>query len=571
MDPPRESSDSIEANADVGVTSAPHGLSSENVSARCESSSEAAPVRESYADVASVHRNSVAVDDVINVSENSLPTRPLTVSFQPRYFLPACDVFDALSSADLQSTDVSCVQRLSSGAIVLTFRRPDHKEAFLRRNFITVHEQPLALQDVDRPLTFLQVFDAPHELPDTALISRLSRFCDVISNRRGYFREPGWENVQDGVRHFRVRLRSPVPSFLRFGKFLVHVRYNGQTRTCRHCHLTGHLANSCSNVCCYNCDETGHLSSACPHPVMCNICKSTDHKANACSFSWAREVPSTPPHDENSRPPTEPNDETTANHTDDDMSDVSNEDDDDILHDDEDVFLAELRSKPDDDDVSVANPGIFPTNDDSPTNNVLTDSVDPQPVEDSPNLFSVDETNDETAHLQPTTRSSGRKPAKILEVTIPLRTPTHPTLVTGKTAEKRDNAELSGPSDTEISPKKNRSNSRRKKPLKLSTMFTTISRPHLSAFYLLKYFVGSQLARFRSDWAHLKDNSTPSAISPSPSYLYCLNIFKHLITRISDVDSFQFTSKFCYRELLKDTATKPIVPIQWSVGLPSFE
>ena len=113
MDPPRESSYShaIEADADVGVTSAPHGLSSENVSARCESSSEAAPVQESYADVAGVHCNSVAVDDVINVSENSLRTRPLTVSFQPRYFLPAFDVFDALSSADLQSTDVSCVQR----------------------------------------------------------------------------------------------------------------------------------------------------------------------------------------------------------------------------------------------------------------------------------------------------------------------------------------------------------------------------------------------------------------------------------------------------------------------------
>ena len=45
-------------------------------------------------------------------------------------------------------------------------------------------------------------------------------------------------------------------------------------------------------------------------------------------------------------------------------------------------------------------------------------------MEDSPNLFSVDETNDGTVHLQPTTRSSGRKPAKILDVTIPLRTPT---------------------------------------------------------------------------------------------------------------------------------------------------
>lgn len=104
------------------------------------------------------------------------------------------------------------------------------------------------------------------------------------------------------------------------------------------------------------------------------------------------------------------------------------------------------------------------------------------------------------------------------------------------------------------------------KALKLSTMFSTISRTHLSAFYLLKYFVGSQLARFRSDWAHLEDNSTPSAISPSPSYLCCLNIFKHLITRISDIDSFQFTSKFCYQELLKDTATKPIVPILITCG-----
>ena len=466
MDPPLESRDStpaIEASADVGVTSVPHGQSSENVSARCESSSETAPRQGSYADVASVRRTSVAVDDVINVTDNSLPTRPLTVSFQPRYFLPACDVFEALRNADLQSTDVSCVQRLSSGAIVLTFRRPDHKEAFLRRNFITVHDQPLALQDVDRPLTFLQVFDAPHELPDTALISRLSRFCDVISNRRGYFREPGWENVQDGVRHFRVRLRSPVPSFLRFGKFLVHVRYNGQTRTCRHCHQTGHLANSCSNVCCYNCDETGHLSSACPHPVMCNICKSTDHKANACSFSWAREVPSTPPRDENSGPTTEPNDETASNHTDDDMSDDSEEDDEDILHDDEDVFLAELRSEPANDDVSVAASGILPTNDTSLTDNVLTDSADPQPVDDSPDLFSFDLTDNETVQPPPTTRSSGRTPAKVLEITIPLRKPTQPTLVTGKSAEKRDNAELSGPSDTENSPKKNRSNWRRKK------------------------------------------------------------------------------------------------------------
>ena len=79
---------------------------------------------------------------------------------------------------------------------------------------------------------------------------------------------------------------------------------------------------------------------------------------------------------------------------------------------------------------------------------------------------------------------------------------------------------------------------------KLSTMVYTISRPYLSAFHLRKYFVGSQLARFRSHWVHLKDNSTPSALSPSPFYLCSLNVFfKRLVTRISDVASFHFTSK----------------------------
>ena len=149
-----------------------------NVNIQSESSSGNAPLRRSYASATRVSR---VLDDVIPVTgENVLPNRPLTVSFQPRYFLPACDVFEALHNADLDNTDVNCVQRLSSGTIVLTFRRPEQKDAFLSRNFISVHDQPLALQDVDRPLTFVQVFDAPHELPDTAVISRLSKTVVVI-------------------------------------------------------------------------------------------------------------------------------------------------------------------------------------------------------------------------------------------------------------------------------------------------------------------------------------------------------------------------------------------------------
>ena len=88
------------------------------------------------------------------------------------------------------------------------------------------------------------------------------------------------------------------------------------------------------------------MSSVSPHPVICNICKAADHKANACSFAWVRDVPTTPRHNENSEPTILPNDDNNDNPTDDNMTDVSNDDadeeEDDILHgsriDHEDVF-----------------------------------------------------------------------------------------------------------------------------------------------------------------------------------------------------------------------------------------
>lgn len=45
-----------------------------------------------------------------------------------------------------------------------------------------------------------------------------------------------------------------------------------------------------------------------------------------------------------------------------------------------------------------------------------------------------------------------------------------------------------------------------------------------------------------------------------------------MITCISSIASFPFTSKVCYQELLKDATTKPIVPISYSVSWgPGFD
>ena len=141
--------------------------------------------------------------------ENEVPQRPCTTFVNPRTRLSATDVFEALKLSDVDPKQISCIQRQSNGEIQLTFRNAKQRELFLKKNVIQIRGQPFALQDVDRPLTYLQIFDSPYKLPDSTIINRLAKYCDVLHHRRGYFREPGFEHIQDGVRHYRVRIKNP--------------------------------------------------------------------------------------------------------------------------------------------------------------------------------------------------------------------------------------------------------------------------------------------------------------------------------------------------------------------------
>ena len=257
-------------HSDVSVLNTPSG---HNVSA----------VGANYVDV--VRGEDPVPVEFIPDERNELPNRPLTVFFNPRTRVPAHEVFTALQDANVDNASVSCIQRQSSGRIVLTFRNARAKDQSLSHNVLKIRDQPFALQDIDHPLTYMQVFDAPHEMPDATIIQRLAKFCDVVHHRRGYFREEGWNHFQDGVRHYRVRIKKAVPNYIRFGKVLVHFRYEGQPRTCCHCNQTGHYVNACHSIICYNCEELGHLASDCPHEVLCNICKQPDHRAITCPFS----------------------------------------------------------------------------------------------------------------------------------------------------------------------------------------------------------------------------------------------------------------------------------------------
>ena len=370
--------------------------------------------------------------------ENEVPQRPCTAFVNPRTRLSATDVFEALKLSDVDPKQISCIQRQSNGEIQLTFRNAKQRELFLKKNVIQIRGQPFALQDVDRPLTYLQIFDSPYELPDSTIINRLTKYCDVLHHRRGYFREPGFEHIQDGVRHYRVRIKNPIPNFLRFGKIQLNLRYEGQPRTCRHCNQTGHYANACHNIVCYNCEQLGHLASDCPEPPMCNLCKSTDHKARACQFSWARDTRETS--DPESEPVTEETPEKTA--TDDPEVLPMTEECDGLL-----------TGQPDAEDNNNSD-----TQDEFMDAPESDDTVSNEPT-DSAELFLSTSTEETPYSLTPAQR---KQPAKPTETIIPGRIPTKPVLVTGNGVKNNLDKTNSG----EPLPKRSRSNKKRHKDCK---------------------------------------------------------------------------------------------------------
>ena len=213
-----------------------------------------------------------------------MPQRPRTAFFTPNKNTSAKSVFEALEQAEIDLAEIACLQRKMNGEVTVTFKSISAKEQFLPLNSLRVDAERVALQDVDKPLTFLTIYDAPFELSDLAIIKRLSPYCEVLHYRRG--KHSLAPNIYNGLRHYRVRISKPIPSFLQFGKFQVFVKHSGQVPTCRKCNRPGHFSNVCPNRVCFNCEGLGHEARDCPCPVLCCLCKEEGHLGINCTYSW---------------------------------------------------------------------------------------------------------------------------------------------------------------------------------------------------------------------------------------------------------------------------------------------
>lgn len=222
--------------------------------------------------------------------ENVMPDRPYTAFFSaPSSSFTAKDIFDALLTDGIPASAVRCLQRSPNGNVLITFALQKYRDLFLRRSSFIVRRSHFVTHPGSHRVLFVTVYDAPHELPDSALEHRLSHYGRIFSSRRG--KVQGYPDVFSGLRHLRMELTSHIPCFLRFGKYQVRVRYDGQPTTCRRCNSRDHLYKDCTNSVCFNCDQVGHHSRMCPEDIRCCICKEEGHIAMDCQHSWYRRPP----------------------------------------------------------------------------------------------------------------------------------------------------------------------------------------------------------------------------------------------------------------------------------------
>ena len=99
----------------------------------------------------------------------------------------AKSVQEALANADIEVTEIHCLQHQLNSEVIVSFKSIASKEKFLRLNLLEVGSKNYALQDVDEPFSSLTIYDTPFELSDLAITKCLSPFCEVLHYR--------WESI----------------------------------------------------------------------------------------------------------------------------------------------------------------------------------------------------------------------------------------------------------------------------------------------------------------------------------------------------------------------------------------
>ena len=102
---------------------------------------------------------------------------------------------------------LSIQRRASNNTWVVSFRSPEAKIMARGVASLQIAGFTVFLGDCKNRVQIVKMYEALRELPDTALIGRLSHYGKVFSFRR----DKVASNIYNGVRTARMRLHLPIP------------------------------------------------------------------------------------------------------------------------------------------------------------------------------------------------------------------------------------------------------------------------------------------------------------------------------------------------------------------------
>ena len=122
--------------------------------------------------------------------------------FQANEQLTAKDLFDSFLRDGIQTTAVRCFQRKPTGEGLVTFSTAECTNGFLQHSTFIVRCNRYLTRPSTGALVFLPIYDAPYEMPDSAIEERLKPYCKVFTSRRGAVQQhglfqlrPAWPHV----------------------------------------------------------------------------------------------------------------------------------------------------------------------------------------------------------------------------------------------------------------------------------------------------------------------------------------------------------------------------------------
>ena len=221
---------------------------------------------------------------------NGVPNRPCSARFRlADQSMDAKTILDRITSTGVMRNRVKCIQRVHAGQIEVTFATVEDHDLFLSKAAVAFgNPRSFAHLPSNSSAIYVTVHNVPWELPDTLLMSRLRKYGLVYGCRRAFNQSLLPEKVHDGRRVLRMSLHQDIPSFLKFGPYLLRVFYVQQPKVCWKCSSHQHIGRNCPDDYCFNCDQSGHVAATCPEFIKCSLCKSEYHLAVDCDGNWGR-------------------------------------------------------------------------------------------------------------------------------------------------------------------------------------------------------------------------------------------------------------------------------------------